>query len=77
MERLAKEKIAAQQKILLLKRELSAQWDHFDFSTIIPENEVVNVREKGRNNFNFNLSISVSICFNIQFYVIYYNQMCS
>lgn len=46
MERLAKEKIAAQQKILLLKRELSAQWDHIDFSTIIPEPDVGTIRER-------------------------------
>lgn len=47
MEHLAKEKIAAQQKILLLKRELSAQWDHIDFSTLLPEPEV-GIRERGK-----------------------------
>lgn len=51
MERLAKEKIAAQQKILLLKRELSAQWDHIDFSTLLPEPEV-GIRERGKDNLN-------------------------
>lgn len=35
MERLAKEKIAAQNRILLLKREL-AQWD-IDFTKLLPE----------------------------------------
>jgi hypothetical protein len=35
MERLAKEKIAAQNRILFLKREF-AQWD-VDFSKILPE----------------------------------------
>jgi hypothetical protein len=35
MERLAKEKIAAQNRILCLKREF-AQWD-IDFSKILPE----------------------------------------
>jgi MAX-binding protein len=35
MERLAKEKIAAQNRILVLKREL-AQWD-VDFSKLLPE----------------------------------------
>lgn len=58
MERLAKEKIAAQQKILLLKRELSAQWDHFDFSTIITENDVASAREKGEIFF-INLTINL------------------
>lgn len=35
MERLAKEKIAAQNRILFLKREL-AQWD-IDFTKLLPE----------------------------------------
>lgn len=35
MERLAKEKIASQNRILFLKREL-AQWD-IDYSKLIPE----------------------------------------
>jgi len=35
MERLAKEKISAQNRILFLKREL-AQWD-VDFSKVLPE----------------------------------------
>lgn len=35
MERLAKEKISAQNRILLLKREL-AQWD-IDFTKLLPE----------------------------------------
>lgn len=37
MERLAREKIAAQQKLVMLKKELSSQWDHIDFSTLLPE----------------------------------------
>nr|XP_033337808.1 putative uncharacterized protein DDB_G0282129 isoform X1 [Megalopta genalis] len=37
MERLAREKIAAQQKLLALKKELSATWDHIDFNTLLPE----------------------------------------
>lgn len=36
MERLAKEKIAAQNRILCLKREL-AQWGDIDLSKILPE----------------------------------------
>lgn len=38
MERLAREKIAAQQKLVMLKKELSSQWDHIDFNTLLPEN---------------------------------------
>ena len=41
MERLAKEKIAAQNRILFLKREL-AQWD-VDFSKILPEQSDINI----------------------------------
>ncbi|XP_043270248.1 max-binding protein MNT-like isoform X2 [Venturia canescens] len=37
MERLAREKIAAQQRIVALKKELSATWDHIDFSTLLQE----------------------------------------
>lgn len=37
MERLAREKIAAQQKLANLKKDLSAQWDHIDFNTLLPE----------------------------------------
>ncbi|XP_067014981.2 max-binding protein MNT [Anabrus simplex] len=41
MERLAREKIAAQQRLANLKKDLSAQWDHIDFSTLLPESQVV------------------------------------
>ena len=37
MERLAREKIAAQQRIVALKKELSATWDHIDFNTLLQE----------------------------------------
>ncbi|KAF4516966.1 hypothetical protein B566_EDAN005567 [Ephemera danica] len=37
MERLAREKIACQQRLAALKKELSAQWDHIDFATLLPE----------------------------------------
>ncbi|KAK0183405.1 hypothetical protein PV327_001451 [Microctonus hyperodae] len=37
MEKLAREKIAAQQRIVALKKELSATWDHIDFSTLLQE----------------------------------------
>lgn len=37
MERLAREKIANQQRIVALKKELSATWDHIDFSTLLQE----------------------------------------
>ncbi|XP_058454609.1 serine-rich adhesin for platelets-like isoform X2 [Malaya genurostris] len=40
MERLAKEKIAAQNRILLLKRELS-QWGDVDFSRLATDTEVI------------------------------------
>ncbi len=47
MERLAKEKIASQNRILLLKREL-AQWD-IDFSKLIPETDINSIKaERGR-----------------------------
>jgi hypothetical protein len=37
MERLAREKIACQQRLSALKKELSAQWDHIDFAALLPE----------------------------------------
>lgn len=37
MERLAREKITAQQRLQSLKKELAATWDHIDFSTLLPE----------------------------------------
>lgn len=37
MERLAREKIASQQRLSALKKELSAQWDHIDFNTLLPD----------------------------------------
>lgn len=46
MERLAKEKIAAQNRILCLKREL-AQWD-IDFTKILPEQaDISTVKSEG------------------------------
>uniref|UniRef100_A0A1S4N2W6 Max-binding protein MNT n=1 Tax=Pediculus humanus subsp. corporis TaxID=121224 RepID=A0A1S4N2W6_PEDHC len=41
MERLAREKIALQQRFATLKKELSAQWDHIDFNTLVPDVMVV------------------------------------
>lgn len=47
MERLAKEKISAQNRILFLKREL-AQWD-IDFSKLIPEPDINSIKsERGK-----------------------------
>ncbi|XP_042224153.1 uncharacterized protein LOC121868002 isoform X2 [Homarus americanus] len=37
MERLAREKIAHQQKLSVLKKELSARWDHIDFNALLPD----------------------------------------
>ncbi|XP_071447830.1 nascent polypeptide-associated complex subunit alpha, muscle-specific form-like [Hetaerina americana] len=37
MERLAREKIASQQRLSALKKELSAQWDHIDFNALLPQ----------------------------------------
>lgn len=55
MERLAKEKIAAQNRILFLKREL-AQWD-VDFSKILPEQSDITVKsERASGGENFSTS---------------------
>jgi len=37
MERLAREKIWAQQRHASLKKELAAKWDHIDFSKLLPD----------------------------------------
>lgn len=50
MERLAKEKIAAQNRILFLKREL-AQYD-VDFSKILPEQLDINIVKSERSGEN-------------------------
>ncbi|KAL0266604.1 UNVERIFIED_CONTAM: hypothetical protein PYX00_009101 [Menopon gallinae] len=41
MERLAREKIALQQRFATLKKELAAQWDHIDFNKLVPDLVVV------------------------------------
>ncbi|XP_063219284.1 uncharacterized protein LOC134529305 isoform X2 [Bacillus rossius redtenbacheri] len=45
MERLAREKISAQQKLAILKKELSTQWEHIDFSTLLPDSVELNEAE--------------------------------
>lgn len=48
MERLAREKIAKQQQILLLRRELSARFDNIDSTIILADGDVGNgIRERG------------------------------
>ncbi|XP_065218642.1 RNA polymerase II elongation factor Ell-like isoform X2 [Planococcus citri] len=37
LERLAREKIINQQRLTTLKKELTAQWDHIDFNSLLPE----------------------------------------
>lgn len=41
MERLAREKIASQQKLIALKKELSTTWDHIDINSLLLENSGV------------------------------------
>ncbi|XP_008205988.2 protein bunched, class 2/F/G isoform isoform X3 [Nasonia vitripennis] len=40
MEKLAREKITAQQKMISLKKELSATWEHIDFNTILSDHNL-------------------------------------
>lgn len=51
MERLAKEKISSQQRIIVLKRELSSQYENIDFSTILPESDAPTNSIRERGNF--------------------------
>lgn len=51
MERLAKEKIAAQNRILCLKREL-AQWGDIDLSKILPEQTDITAVKSERSGEN-------------------------
>jgi len=37
MERLAREKIAAQQRLVALKKELGPTWDHIDINSLLLE----------------------------------------
>lgn len=51
MERLAKEKIAKQQQILILRRQLAARFDNMNIDSTIqlPDSEISNgIRERGR-----------------------------
>jgi hypothetical protein len=68
MERLAKEKIAAQNRILFLKREL-AQWD-VDFSKILPEQTDINAVKSERSGENL-------IKFLLQFFRSFFNWILS
>lgn len=54
MEKLAREKIAAQQRIVALKKELSATWDHIDFSTLLQE-QSSNVDPPTSKNGTYNI----------------------
>lgn len=46
MERLAKEKISSQNRILVLKRELS-QWGDVDFSRLAPDTDAIPTASNG------------------------------
>lgn len=50
MERLAREKIALQQKFATLKKELAAQWDHIDFNKLVPDMMVVESAAPGAHS---------------------------
>lgn len=50
MERLAREKIAHQQRLASLKKELTAQWEHIDFNTLLPES--LETEPKRHSEFN-------------------------
>lgn len=64
MERLAKEKIAKQQQIILLRRELSAHIDNFDSTIILNDGEVGNgIRERGTYNDVFFPFRFRTVCF--------------
>lgn len=63
MERLAKEKIAKQQQIIILRRELSAHIDNYDSTSILTDGEVGNgIRERGSYQFKI-FSFHSDVCF--------------
>jgi len=41
MEKLARQKIAFQQRLLTLKKELSVTWEHIDINSLLLENSGV------------------------------------
>ncbi|XP_026474859.1 uncharacterized protein LOC113378531 isoform X3 [Ctenocephalides felis] len=49
MERLAREKIASQQRITTLKRELSSTWEHIDFSKLLPDEVAAKTPDREHN----------------------------
>lgn len=62
MERLAREKIAAQQRLLALKKELAATWDHIDFNTLLPEqNSVADITATRSGKFFLNIWYNFNI----------------
>lgn len=68
MERLAKEKIAKKQQILILRRQLSARFDNIDSTIHLPEVDGNDIRERGkfckpiRCSFDQN-EININVCF--------------
>lgn len=52
MEKLAREKIASQQRIVALKKELAGRWPHLDFSQILKEPNLA-VDTSGSKNRRF------------------------
>lgn len=68
MERLAKDKIAKQQQIITLRRELSLHIDNYDSTIMLTDSEIGNsIRERGecqqqkkKKYFTFSLHVSCS-----------------
>ncbi|XP_015597098.1 mucin-3B isoform X2 [Cephus cinctus] len=59
MERLAREKIAAQQRLAALKKELAATWDHIDFNTLLPEQSCT-MDATARQTFSESMDVDVT-----------------
>lgn len=72
MERLAKEKIAKQEKLKLLRHQISTRFDNMHSTTIqLPDGEGINgIRERGTNKFACIFTFNIRIFFLLGIFVI-------
>lgn len=70
MERLAREKIWAQQRHASLKKELAAKWDHIDFSKLLPDLPPDVMTRKTTSELPTYISYCVIVC-NINYVPLY------
>ncbi|XP_014300290.1 uncharacterized protein LOC106694218 isoform X2 [Microplitis demolitor] len=61
MEKLAREKIASQQRIVALKKELAGRWPHLDFNQILKESNLTVDTSGSKNPEAMDVDVSASL----------------